>query len=202
VDEVITFRLGSSGYHPAVGLRPDLVALGKIIGGGFPVGAIAGRAEVMSVFASRDGARPRLPAGGTFSANTVTMVAGHACLRLLDDGAFARLAAMGERTRGGIRQIFSQLGFDGQVTGEGSLFRLHPHQRPLQGYREARHSAGEAARMARLHRGLLNAGVAATTYGLGCLSLAMTEADLGHLLGAVHDAVEAELRRPAGAVTP
>lgn len=193
LDEVITFRLGPGGNAARLGLQPDLTTLGKIIGGGFPVGAVAGRAEVMDVFSPLDGARPRLPAGGTFSANSTTMVAGLACMEQLDTAAFDRLATMGERVRGGVRAIFAETGFPGQVTGDGSLFRLHPHDRPVRNYRDARHDPAEAAFMARLHRQLLNRGVYLTTYGMGCLSLAMTDVDLGHLLDAVADGLRAEL---------
>ena len=75
-DEVITFRLGYRGAQGIWDIDPDLTTLGKIIGGGFPVGAIGGRKDVMAVFDPRPG-KPALPHGGTFSANPVTMRAGH-----------------------------------------------------------------------------------------------------------------------------
>ncbi len=78
LDEVITFRLAPGGMHSLYGIDGDLVALGKMIGGGFPVGAIGGRAAFMDVFDPR---RPDAVAhGGTFSANPVTMRAGLAAL--------------------------------------------------------------------------------------------------------------------------
>ena len=93
-DEVITFRLGFRGAQGIWDIDPDLTTLGKIIGGGFPVGAIGGHRDVMAVFDPRPG-KPALPHGGTFSANPVTMRAGIAAMELLDDAAFARLDAMG-----------------------------------------------------------------------------------------------------------
>jgi len=78
-------------------IDPDLTALGKIIGGGFPVGAIGGHKEVMAVFDPSSG-KPALPHGGTFSANPVTMRAGLAAMELLDETAFARLDAIGRRS--------------------------------------------------------------------------------------------------------
>ncbi len=193
LDEVISLRLGVGGNQGRLGLQPDLTAMGKIIGGGFPVGAVGGRAEVMAVFEAVDGQRPRLPAGGTFSANSVTMVAGRACLEQLDEAAFDRLAAMGERVRQGFRDAFATLGFPSSVTGAGSLFRIHPHDRDVRSYRDARHDPDESAFMARVHRNLLRAGVYSTTYGMGCLSLAMTDADLDHLVTSVAGAVRTEL---------
>ncbi|MFX8079161.1 aminotransferase class III-fold pyridoxal phosphate-dependent enzyme, partial [Acinetobacter baumannii] len=74
-DEVITFRLGFRGAQGIWNIDPDLTTLGKIIGGGFPVGAICGHREFMAVFDPRPG-KPALPHGGTFSANPVTMRAG------------------------------------------------------------------------------------------------------------------------------
>ena len=104
-DEVITFRLGYRGAQGIWNIDPDLTTLGKIIGGGFPVGAIGGHRDVMAVFDPRPG-KPALPHGGTFSANPVTMRAGIAAMELLDDAAFARLDAMGQAVRSGIDAAF------------------------------------------------------------------------------------------------
>src|SRR5215468_9840628 len=75
-DEVISFRVGYHGAQGAFGVVPDMTTLGKIIGGGFPVGAIAGRADAMAVFDPTRGGPPAAPHGGTFNANPVTMAAG------------------------------------------------------------------------------------------------------------------------------
>ena len=91
------------------GITPDITTLGKIIGGGFPVGAIGGHRDVMAVFDPRPG-KPALPHGGTFSANPVTMRAGEAAMQLLDQVAFARLDSMGERIRQGLRDTFAHHG--------------------------------------------------------------------------------------------
>src|SRR5690606_7953045 len=74
-DEVISLRADHGGMQAVLGVTPDLTAMGKIIGGGFPVGALGGAAEVMAVFDPTSGP-PRAPHGGTFNANPVTMVAG------------------------------------------------------------------------------------------------------------------------------
>ena len=84
-DEVISFRVGYQGAQGVFGVTPDLTTLGKIIGGGFPVGAVAGRADVMAVF-DPTGGKPAAPHGGTFNANPVTMAAGLAGMRLLTPG--------------------------------------------------------------------------------------------------------------------
>ncbi len=100
-DEVITFRLGYRGAQGFWNIDPDLTTLGKIIGGGFPVGAIGGHKRIHGGVRSAPG-KPALPHGGTFSANPVTMRAGLAAMELLDDAAFARLDAIGEAVRCGI----------------------------------------------------------------------------------------------------
>ena len=97
LDEVISFRLGYGGGQQVFGIEPDITALAKIIGGGFPVGAVAGRADVMAVFRSHGGTRALVPSGGTFTANPVTMAAGLACMEQLDSSAFDYLDVIGER---------------------------------------------------------------------------------------------------------
>ncbi len=189
MDEVISFRLGLAGNQGRLGLEPDLTALAKIIGGGFPVGAIGGREEVMEVFASEDGQRARLPAGGTFSANPVTMVAGLACLSQLDESSFARLDDLGTRLHRGLAVAFEEAGVSWQVTGTGSLFRIHPHDRPVRGYREAHLTPAEDAVMERLQTLLLDREVYLPGYGLGCFNLATSEGDIDHLCSAVSDSL-------------
>jgi glutamate-1-semialdehyde 2,1-aminomutase len=116
-DEVITFRLAHAGLHSTYGLEPDLLALGKVIGGGFPVGAVGGRADVLEQFDPRRD-RP-VGHGGTFSANPVTLRAGLAALELLDEPAIERLNEMGDA----LRERLRAQGWD--VTGSGSLLRVH-----------------------------------------------------------------------------
>ena len=189
MDEVISLRLGLGGNQGRLGLRPDLTSLGKIIGGGFPVGATGGRADIMDVFASIDGQRAAVPTAGTFSANPVTMVAGFACMNQLTDASFARLEEIGDGIRHGCREVFADHGHDWQITGKGSLFRLHPHRRPIRSYREARLTDDEAEVMAALQRRLLERGVYFSGYGLGCMNLATTDADIAHFVEAVADSL-------------
>src|SRR5260370_9871068 len=89
-DEVITFRLGYRGAQGLWNIDPDLTTLGKIIGGGFPVGAIAGHKQFMAVFDPRSG-KPALPHGRAVSANPVAMRAGLAAVEILDHSAVLRL---------------------------------------------------------------------------------------------------------------
>jgi glutamate-1-semialdehyde 2,1-aminomutase len=113
---VITFRLAVGGLQERYGIEADIVVLGKLVGGGLPVGALGGRAQWLDVF---DPARAdALPLAGTFAANPVSMLAGLAALRALDRPAIERIDALGARLRDGL----SALGFE--VSGEGSLCKL------------------------------------------------------------------------------
>ena len=200
-DEVISFRLGYHGAQGLWGAAPDLTAVGKIIGGGFPVGAVGGRADVMAVFDPSAG-RPAVPHGGTFSANPVTMRAGTAAMALLDPPAFARLDAMGERVRDGFRRALHDAGCAGQMTGAGSLLRVHLIDRKLSDYRSAWLAPEEAARLTALHRALLDCGVLAAEYGLMALSTPMTESDLDALIAAFAAALRRLPAQPESASQP
>jgi glutamate-1-semialdehyde 2,1-aminomutase len=187
-DEVITFRLGYRGAQGLWGIDPDLTTLGKIIGGGFPVGAVAGRREFMAVFDPRSG-KPALPHGGTFSANPVTMRAGIAAMELLDDAAFARLDAIGEAVRSGIDEAFRKNGVPGGTVGLGSLLKIHFADRPVRDYRSAYLSGQETKRQTAFHRAMLNRGVLAAGYGLMALSTPMTDADVDAIIAAASGAL-------------
>ena len=116
LDEVITFRLAPGGLHELYGLHPDLVTFGKIVGGGFPIGAFGGRDDVMAVFDPR---RPEpVPHGGTFSANPVAMRAGLAALRLLDGDEIKRINALGE----GLRRALVERESTPSAAGRSSSF--------------------------------------------------------------------------------
>ena len=188
-DEVIAFRLGFHGAQGLWGIDPDLTALGKIIGGGFPVGAVAGNKEVMAVFDPSRG-KPALPHGGTFSANPVTMRAGLVAMQLLDTMAFERLDAIGDALRAGINDLFRRHGVPGTAVGLGSLLKIHFSNRPIRDYRSAYVTEREAGRLSAFHLALLNRGILAASDGLMALSLPMSDADVGEIIGAVSDALE------------
>lgn len=189
-DEVITFRLGYHGAQALWAIEPDLTVFGKIIGGGFPVGAVGGRADIMAVFDPTSG-KPALPHGGTFSANPVTMRAGLASMQLLDEPAFARLNEIGEQVRSGIDAAFGRLGVAGGTTGMGSLLKVHFTDRPVRDYRSAYPRDGEAETLARFTRALLNNGVLAAGYGLMALSTPMDDAAVEEIVAAVSASLEA-----------
>lgn len=135
-DEVVTFRVNYGGAQENYTVTPDITALGKIIGGGFPVGAIAGRSEVMKVLDPRD-PNLRFPHSGTFSANPVTMTAGYVAMKLFDREAVAKLNALTDKAVSQIREVIRLADVPVSVTGAGSMFRFHLTPAPPVSYREA-----------------------------------------------------------------
>lgn len=187
-DEVITFRVGYRGAQGVWGIDPDMTTLGKIIGGGFPVGAVGGRKDIMAVFDPRHG-KPALPHGGTFSANPVTMRAGLAGMELLDEAAFARLDAIGKAVRTGIDDAFRRHAVPGGTVGLGSLLKVHFADHPVRDYRSAYLTDTETRRQSAFHRGLINRGVLAASNGLMALSTPMNDADIEAIVAAASDAL-------------
>jgi glutamate-1-semialdehyde 2,1-aminomutase len=177
LDEVFSLRLGFSGGQGRLGITPDITAMGKIIGGGFPVGAVGGRAEVMSVFGFEKG-RPRLPHGGTFNANPITMAAGLRAMQLWTPAEVTRIGRLGLRLRDGLRTCLTEANIAGQVTGEESFAMLFLSERPIRDFRDVAYSWRYAARHEKLHRFLLNHGVLTSPALLFSMSTAMTEHDI------------------------
>jgi glutamate-1-semialdehyde 2,1-aminomutase len=181
-DEVISFRIAWGGAQERYGVTPDLTTLGKIIGGGLPVGAFGGRNDVMSAYDPRRGGA-RISHGGTFNANPVTMAAGVATLNALTPEAYARLDSLGDRLRGSVARLLQNTRRRGQVTGVGSLFCLHWASGPLTDYRSSRPKDTEAP--IRVFMGLLNEGILLTQRGLGACSLAMGDEDVDRFVNAL-----------------
>jgi glutamate-1-semialdehyde 2,1-aminomutase len=154
-DEVITgFRVGLGGAQAEYGVMPDLTCLGKVIGGGLPVGAVGGRAEVMDVLAP-DG--PVYQAG-TLSGNPLATAAGLAVLDVLDDGGLATLSARAERLADGLAQALTGAGVDVQVPCVGPLVGLRFAREPAIDYETAK--ATDEKQFASFFHALLRRGVA------------------------------------------
>ncbi|RLA03462.1 MAG: aspartate aminotransferase family protein, partial [Gammaproteobacteria bacterium] len=189
-DEVITFRNEVGGMQQRFGVSPDLTSMGKMIGGGFPVGALAGSDRVMAVFTKGDKGL-LLPHSGTFSANPVTMTAGLIAMELFDADAISRLNKLGDYTRAGITQLINRLGIPACVTGTGSLFRIHLKQEPPTNYREVHPSAKESKLLSQLIDNLYDQGVMMIHTAAGTLSTAMEEGDINQFLEALEKSFNA-----------
>ena len=141
-DEVMTgFRLGLGGVQERTGVMPDLTALGKIIGGGLPVGAFGGRSEIMECLA------PLGPVyqAGTLSGNPLAMAAGIASLGMLrENPPYERLEEMGNKLASGIREIAEEKGIPLQVPQVGSMFCLFFSDQPVENFEQAVSSDADA----------------------------------------------------------
>ena len=188
-DEVVTFRNSHGGAQQHYGLTPDLTALGKIIGGGFPVGAVGGRAEVMSVM-NPHGDRYVMPHSGTFSANPITLTAGLVAMEMLDLDEVQRLNRLGQLARDGITDVIDRLGIDASVTGAGSMFRIHMQPAPPRHYRETFPNPEQATQLKQFFDALLDAGILLIYSCTGAVSTPMRETEIGQLVAAVDTAFQ------------
>lgn len=189
LDEVVTFRSEYGGLQERFGVTPDLTALGKMIGGGFPVGAIGGRADVMDVM-NPAGDRYLFPHSGTFSANPVSTAAGLAAMRKFDEGEVQRLNALAERATRGITQAAESTGASACVTGCGSMFRVHMKPRPPRDFREAFTSPEENARLKVLLNHLFDQGFVMINTCTATLSTPMSETEIDALVEGVRSGFE------------
>jgi len=180
LDEVVSLRLAWGGYQSVLGVEPDLTTFGKIIGGGLPVGAVGGRAEVMAHFAP-DRA-PFVSHSGTFNGNPLTMVAGLVSVELLTAAEIDRINGLAATLAGGLQQALDAHHLPGPVTVAGSM--LHLHLEAAEEIRTFDDVNLESEQLARLHLACLDEGVYFAPRGVLNVSTALDE-------GIVADAVAA-----------
>ncbi len=201
-DEVYSFRVGCRGAQAAYGITADITGLGKIIGGGLPIGAVGGSEEVMAVFAGAGGGLfgARVFHGGTFTANPMSMEAGRRALELLTPEAYAGLKTLGERLRSGLREVGKQVGISLQVLGDGSLTGIAFCKDSFDTYRDMIEKFGPRQRDYTLefHRGMLNRGVLLGPGGVFVGSTPMTADDIDRTVKAAEGAFGDVKRLMAG----
>jgi len=193
-DEVVTgFRFAYGGAQEYYGVVPDLCTLGKIVGGGYALAAIAGRADIMAHFdrlAMAD--EDYLFQVGTLSGNPVASVAGLATLEVLKrPGAYEQVFATGRELMSGLDGLLKKAGIKAQVIGEPPLFDVLFTDQPAKDYRDT--LKGDKAVLARFNKLLRERGImkGESKY---YVSLAHTRADIDHTLGAWSEAI-AELKK-------
>ncbi|HEV2335047.1 MAG TPA: aminotransferase class III-fold pyridoxal phosphate-dependent enzyme [Stellaceae bacterium] len=190
-DEVVTgFRLAYGGAQEYYGVVPDLCTLGKVIGGGFPLAAIAGRAEIMAHFdKSKVGDENFLVQIGTLSGNPVAAAAGLATLAILKrPGAYERIHATGKELMRALDALLKEAGIPAQITGEPPLFDVVFSPEKVRDYRTT--LAGDAQLMSRFNALLRERGIlkGESKY---YISLAHTAEDIQFAKGAWRDAIKA-----------
>ncbi len=184
LDEVQSFRLDRGGAQKLFGIAPDLTCFGKIIGGGFPVGAFGGRRDIMALFNTATGSAP-VPHAGTFNANPITMAAGIATMEQLTEPVYARLNTMGNGLRERLKTLGDRYGVPMYVSGIGSMFKIHFSEAHVRCYRDTLRCSSL------MHTALflfgLNRDVFISEGGRCCLSVPIGDAELGIYLGMVEE---------------
>ncbi|KAA9357082.1 glutamate-1-semialdehyde 2,1-aminomutase [Larkinella humicola] len=188
-DEVMTgFRLAKGGAQERFGIRPDLTTMGKIIGGGMPVGAYGGRRDIMSIVS---------PAGpvyqaGTLSGNPIAMSAGLAMLRHLNNHpeVYTRLEELGTRLTDGIRASMVKLGLDFTINHLGSMYTLFMTERPVSNFVDAKTS--DLPLFGRYFQAMLKRGVylAPSQFESLFLSVALTDELIDQVIWANEEALK------------
>lgn len=195
-DEIVTgFRMAPGGAQELFGVLPDITLLGKVLGGGFPIGAVAGRRAVMEVL---DPTRPtgrRVDIYGTYSGNVAVMAAGLATLELLADGRAQRHAsALGERAAAGLRDILARHGEKAIVNRIGCLFQVYfGLERPPRDHREEARS--NMAQRRHYHLALMTQGVFFKPGSEGRVSAAHTERDIDETLNRIEHVIANGMHR-------
>jgi glutamate-1-semialdehyde 2,1-aminomutase len=182
-DEVITgFRLAPGGGQQYFGVTPDITVLGKILGGGFPIGAFCARKEIMQKVDSLIHKRPNYSFhGGTFTGNPITMTAGRATLKILEDGRLTgKLNKLGENFRKQLGRIFETAQIDAQVTGAGSIFNVHFTKEEIKD--AACVARADRNRLFEYNMHLITNGIFQLPTHNGALSTAHTDTDITKLL--------------------
>ena len=185
-DEVISLRQAVGGTQSFMGISPDLTTMAKIIGGGFPIGAVGGKNEFMSrLNAPEDGG---IVANlGTYSANPVSTRAGLVGMELLDEAAIAKINHQGQMARDGLAAIIEKHAVPAQVTGTGSLFMIHWTTDQIRDARVTERANPDLGMLTYI--GMGNRGIQLSMRGLACLSTPMIDQDIEALISAFEDTV-------------
>jgi glutamate-1-semialdehyde 2,1-aminomutase len=198
LDEIVTgFRLSLHGAMSTYKLEPDLFTLGKICGGGMPIGIVCGNKEIMSLadpVSIRDKEARCAIGGGTFSANPVTMAAGLATLNFLkkNKGVYAKIDRLGGMARKGLAKIFADAKIPCQVTGLGSIFLTHFGKETVQDASDV--ATSDRGLLARYHLALMaDHGIFFLPTKMGAFSYAHDESDVRRLLAATEKIVQSGL---------
>ena len=173
-----SLRNAFHGTHAELGLAPDLVVMGKIIGGGFPVGALGGDASLMNLTSARDGGR--LSHSGTFNGNVVTMRAGAASLRALDDSAISVLNRRAAWLADKIEAAARRVGVPASVTRAGSILHVHLADEAPHAHEATKTVPGKW--VSELHLALLVEGVYAAPRGMLNMSTALDDDRLAQVV--------------------
>ncbi len=178
-DEIFSFRVDQGGCQNLFGVTPDITTVGKVVGGGLPIGVLGGRADIMNIYCHENTKTP-LYHSGTFNGYETVMQAGYATMSKFDSQAVAAVNALGDRFQSGLAAIFEARGLNIQSTQIGSLLNLHFVNEPITTPEQVLTSEEELHAL--MHLSLLNKGVFSIPRGLFILSTVMTNTQIDELV--------------------
>lgn len=187
-DEVVTFPVAYGGAQAHFGITPDLTTLGKAIGGGLPVSAVGGRADIMDQLEGRDGSGPAVSIMSTFGGNSAALAAGITCLELLTPEVHATLIRLGVRVRDGINAMAEQNGIPLHATGLGHLIGIHWSDTRV--VDDPTRRTEDREKIQNINLVLNNLGFYQTFTGLFLISTAMGDEEIDEFLAAFRRALE------------
>lgn len=184
-DEVVTGRLSLGGAQKYYGVTPDITSLGKIIGGGIPVGAFGGKRDIMEMYDPR---QKKMYHSGTFNGNAITMAAGLAAMSSYNQESVDYVNRLGSRFKEGVLKIYRRLGINMQISGEGSIYNILFTNKEVKNYRDVAAAHEELNKV--LYLDLLTRGVFDAERGMFCMSTAMTDGDVDFGLEVLESALK------------
>ena len=186
-DEVQSLRVSPGGAQELFGVIPDMTTLGKIIGGGTPVGAFGGRRDIMSAFDPTDGGAD-LAHAGTFNANPITMRAGEVVMNALTVDEYERMNALGQILREKLRAVFAEMDVSVTITGVASLFGIHFTDGEVKNYRDA--ISADSQMKKAFFLGMLNEGVLLMAGAAGALNVLSTDDHVDELVDSARRVIQ------------
>src|SRR5215207_414149 len=187
-DEVVTFPIAYGGAQAHHRINPDLTTMSKAIGGGLPVAALGGRAEVMDLLdPEQHGGRAPVTAAATFGGNVAALAAGIACLEMLTPAVHERLQALTERGKQGIDELGRRYGIPLHATGLGHIVAMHWAPERVLDYRTRMQD--DAEKIVNLGMALMNEGFYHFSFGSFLIGSTHTEQDIDDLIAGIERAL-------------
>ncbi len=183
-DEIQSFRVSSGGAQESFGVTPDMTTLGKIIGGGLPVGAFGGKDEIMELF-DPTSSNYDIAHAGTFNGNPLTMEAGVTVMENLTSNNFEKMNHLGDSLRSKLSSVFNEINLDVQVTGYGSLFGINFNKNKIKDYRSFLDNNSDMTKI--LFSYLRNKGILLQLKNAGALNILMTEKEIDYLVDSTRE---------------
>jgi glutamate-1-semialdehyde 2,1-aminomutase len=186
-DEIFSYRVNTGGCQKLYGVTPDLTTVGKVVGGGLPIGVFGGKKEIMNIFCHENTDKP-LYHSGTFNGYETVMQAGYAALSKYDEKAVTDINKLGEQLQKGLLKSFKANGLNIQSNHIGSLLNLHFVNEPITTAEQVLTSEEQLHTL--MHLSLLNKGIFTIPRGLFILSTIMTQKEIDHLIDKIDETLK------------